>query len=92
MAENENGNMKLIGAFVAGGLAGAALAILLLTPAAGEEIRAKLGDLLDALKEKAGETPAPEADAVKLAADREHRNKLAEEIRRRKEYLFKKTE
>ena len=89
MAENKNGNVKLIGAFVAGGLVGAALAILL-APAAGEETRVKLGDWLDTLKEKVGE--APEADAVKLTADREHKDKLTEEIRRRKEYLFKKAE
>jgi len=48
MAESENGTGKLIGAFVAGGLIGAALAILL-APEAGEETRVKLGEWLDTL-------------------------------------------
>ena len=86
MTEGENNCLKLAGAFVAGGLIGAALAVFL-APAPGEETRVKIGDLLEMLKEKAGE--APEAPAAKFTADSEHGDKLAEEIRRRKEYLFR---
>jgi len=86
MAESENGTGKLIGAFVAGGLIGAALAILL-APEAGEETRVKLGEWLDTLTEKTEEAPA--ADENNRTANREHRSKLAADIRHRKEYLFK---
>ncbi|MDO8805907.1 MAG: YtxH domain-containing protein [Elusimicrobiota bacterium] len=86
MTENKNRYTMLLAAFIAGGLTGAALAILF-APRAGEEIRSKLGGLLETLKEKAGEAPA--GDALP-AADMEQRGKLAEQIRRRKEKLFGK--
>jgi gas vesicle protein len=52
MSENKGG--EIIGAFIVGGLIGAALGILF-APAAGKETREKLGDWMDESKEKAKE-------------------------------------
>lgn len=96
MAENENRYEILLAAFVAGGLLGAGLAILF-APGPGEENREKLSILLRGLKENGGGTPQapPGKEAGGPAAHppppvRAKLNKLAEEIRRRKERLFGK--
>ena len=52
MAENKGG--EIIGAFVVGGLIGAALGILF-APAAGKETREKMCDWMEETKEKAKE-------------------------------------
>jgi gas vesicle protein len=52
MAENKGG--EIIGAFVVGGLIGAALGILF-APKAGKETREQLGDWMEETKEKAKE-------------------------------------
>ena len=52
MSDNKGG--EIIGAFVAGGLIGAALGILF-APKSGKATRAKLGDWMDETKEKAKE-------------------------------------
>ncbi len=52
MAENKGG--EIIGAFLAGGLIGAAIGILF-APKAGKETREQLGDWMDETKEKAKE-------------------------------------
>jgi len=89
MNENKNGYEKLLIAFVAGGMVGAGLAILL-APREGGEIRGKLCDLLDALKEKTAVAPA--ADAPEPPPGIGKRAGLAEEIRLRREQLFGKTD
>ncbi len=51
---SENRGSEVIGAFLVGGLIGAALGILF-APAAGKETREKLGDWVEETKEKAEE-------------------------------------
>lgn len=62
MAENKGG--EIIGAFVVGGLIGAALGILF-APAAGKETREKLGDWMEETKEKTKETIEKLEDEIK---------------------------
>lgn len=52
MSEHKGG--EIIGAFIVGGLIGAALGILF-APKSGKETRAELGDWMDETKEKAKE-------------------------------------
>ncbi len=52
MSEHRNG--EILGAFVVGGLIGAALGILF-APASGKETREKIGDWVEETKEKAKE-------------------------------------
>ena len=52
MSDNKGG--EIVGAFVAGGLIGAALGILF-APKAGKETRDQLGDWMEETKEKAKE-------------------------------------
>jgi len=52
MSENKGG--EIVGAFVVGGLIGAALGILF-APKAGKETRAEIGEWIDETKEKAKE-------------------------------------
>jgi gas vesicle protein len=51
---SENRGSEIIGAFIIGGLIGAALGMLF-APAAGSETREKLGEWFDENKTKAGE-------------------------------------
>jgi gas vesicle protein len=52
MSENKGG--EIVGAFIVGGLIGAALGILF-APASGKQTREKLGDWMDETKEAAKE-------------------------------------
>jgi len=93
MSENKNGFRNLLYAFVAGGVTGAVITMLL-SPSTGDGARDKIGELLEALKETAGEKQEkePETEAAVQAPDRGRKSELAEEIRRRKEHLFGKTD
>lgn len=66
MSDNKGG--EIIGAFVAGGLIGAALGILF-APKSGKSTRAELGNWMDETKEKAKEKFEKLEDEIKHRKD-----------------------